>query len=272
MYLLLPIPARRTASARRWLSLLPLLFSLLLAQGQPLREVDEDSTLVAAEQFPFSVYVLADLPASGLVYDVGPNAFYDRLAEQGIEVPRSGVLYGFALGGRWRRFYGDLRLSKQLFTQPETQRLDNGREVAVMRDFEAINAGLGYSFFQSRNHEVQLWLGIGSAVTTLYLNSSQSGASFDFDDLSPVPVPDAAAWPVFSHTNFYGDLALGWISGRPKGPSSLAETLRVGYRLGLQAEPWEALNYTVVNAPLHRLGQIYMSASFQIGFNFAAKK
>ncbi|MFN7118906.1 MAG: hypothetical protein ACK4TA_19060 [Saprospiraceae bacterium] len=247
-----------------------ILFTLLLllcnviGSAQPLSELpDSVEAFPDPAVFKGSFYIMSGLPGTEIMLEKG----YDNLdkilknAQIGSETLRNS--YSWGIGGRWQRLYAEFLVA----TSFDDTHLDgNDRFMTSTNHFSGIFQ-LGYAVWQNRNNVVLVRAGIGGVKERRYIVQTSGDAILDFNNFDQ---PNSTVAWALEHNNTIGDISIGWIEGRPKRSVSLAESLRLGYRFGLNDKAWEAPGAR--NIPSDRVEQWYVSFHFQLGYNKKSKK
>jgi hypothetical protein len=250
-----------------------ILFCLLLMlptlfMGQVLQEISpEPKGLPDPDKYPFEMYMTLGLPGGSFSYETGYQNIHQIFQDGGLDVPQIHQMNAFGIGVRYKRFYAEIGGANG-FNNSATPTFSNDR-FSVNSTSAMGWVNLGYSVWQNRNSALLLRLGIGQAGSSYDIRSLENRSPVDFDGL----LTEGAGNPstLIYHENTFLDIGLEIWRGRAKKQTSIGEAIRIGYRRGINETAWEAIDANSLNAPLDRMGQIYLNIGFHIGGNFPSK-
>lgn len=236
--------------------------------GQILLNADgEKGQIPDPDRYFASLYFSATVPQFAGLH-TGYGSIFGQLENQGIELEKLHDLWSFAIGGRLHRFYAEIYATTQPFEEIETFS-GSGITYHVDDHFSAIGFQLGYALHQGRILTVLPRFGVGQSTYTIQKTGTTLEAALDFGEIENPT--GTVGWPVLRHQQWYGDVSLELLTGRPNRKVSFMESVRLGYRFGLDSRPWETLGAIASNAPNDRLGQFYLSLNFSLSINYEKK-
>ncbi|MCI4669504.1 MAG: hypothetical protein MRZ79_15325 [Bacteroidia bacterium] len=249
------------------IALILFLFPALVGAQVLKQKNDLSQTLNNPDDYPFSVYLVLGIPGGSISYDLGYQNLYSSMRERDILLPNLSAIANFAVGARYKRLWAEVLIGTNFSFMDlppfESRRFD------IISGQDMTSFSIGYSIFQDRNTSLVLRAGFGQTLTGHSITPRVEDAFIDFDILDPNAGPNS--FPVIYHQSEFVDLSMEWRIGREKTRIGLAESIRLGYRYGLEKKPWEVVNATAINTPLDRLSQVFFQVSFNITHNFPRK-
>ena len=250
-----------------------ILFCLLLMlptlfMGQVLPEINKDAgSLPDPDKYPLGIYLKLGIPIASSTYQTGHKNIRQVFQEGGIDIPRLRSMNVMEVGVRYKRLYLEIGGAGQWINSPIPFSPNDATTVNSSQMSGWVNAG--FSVWQNRNSALLLRLGIGADGFSYQIRSLQNVAQVDFRDL--LTATGSTSSTLIYHEDTFLDLGLEVWRGRAKSRGNFGQAIRLGYRHGLQQTAWEALDSTSLNAPLDRMGEIYLHVCFHLGYNFLTK-
>lgn len=246
-----------------FLLILPALFF-----GQVIEEIKKDGeSLADPEEYPLGIYFKLGLPMASSAYETGHKNIHRLFRENGIDLPNFRPSSVLEVGMRYKRFYVELGGGGQWINSPIPY-LANAN-TTVNSSYMAGWANVGVSVWQNRNSALLLRLGFGGAGYSYQIRSLQNIGEVDFENL--FSGDNSASSSLIYHEDEFLDISVEFWKGRAKSRGSFGEAFRVGYRHGFKETAWEALDTSSINAPLDRMGELYLHFCFHLGYNYPKK-
>lgn len=238
----------------------------LSAQVLP-QENPSSHQLKDPDNFPFGFYLSLGLPGTAVSYETGYQNLYELFESKGIGMPHYRTMVFYGAGIRYKRMYADMSLNSLFNTFILEPYGDPDFNKISSQSVNTVN--LGFSIFQNRNMAFLLKAGFGEVRSSFWVTPLEPGIQVDFNQIDQVEGP--VAFPHVFHRSTFIDMGIEFLQGRAKSRTSLSQSIRLGYKMGLNEEAWQAVNATTVNAPIDRFGQIYAQVLFIFGGNFPKK-
>lgn len=237
-------------------------------QGQVLQEVTNESTgLPDPDQYPLETFFKVGPPIATFSGTTGYQNMRQYLEDRGLEYTRFREMITLEGGIRFKRFYAEIGTAIE-FTPFISDPVSNGF-VSIHSVSSVAWLGTGYSVWQDRNSALLFHVGLGHKENSIHFRQVQNLTPVDFDNLF---VPGAGNPSILlNHQNTFWDIGVEWWQGRAKNRVSAGEAFRIGYRRGINETAWETPNTTSLNAPLDRMGEIYLNACFHLGRAYPSK-
>ncbi len=227
-------------------------------------------TLVNPDAYNWSLYLVSGFLPGHLGFETGYSNMRQLLRTEGVKNDPGRHLFAWGVGARFRRLYLEMHYSHSVFAVSTIgESRPSGRVDARSLFFDA-GIQAGYAVWQDRNTAVLLRCGLQISRYELHLNEISGGAILNFQNFG-APRPPARTWPVMAHTGPALNIAAELLRGRPKKGQHISFSTRAGYVLGLGQERWRAEGALGLNAPVDRIGQVYLSLNYWLSHNFKPK-
>lgn len=249
------------------------LFSLLLLvptlfMGQVLQEINQESQdLPDPDQYPLEVYFKVGPPLTAISASTGYKNMRQLIDDGELEFNRFREMTILEGGMRYKRFYLDIGGAIE-FGNTISDPVSNGFS-SLASTSSTVWMGCGYSVWQDRNSALLIHLGLGQMRSSVDIRQVRNINPIDFNTL----YADGAGNPstLLYHENAFWDIGVEWWQGRAKNRVNAGETLRFGYRRGINETAWKSVNTSSLNAPMDRIGELYMYACFHLGRAYPTK-
>lgn len=252
---------------------LPIIFFLILFLPSSLsaqvleQEPSSSKQLKDPDDFPFGFNLFLGLPGTAISRDLGYQNLHALFDSKGIGLPKFRTMVFYGVGFRYKRLYADMSLSSLFGTFPLELYGEPSFNTVSSQSVNMISVGV--SIFQNRNAAFLLKAGFGEATSSFWVTPLETGVEVDFDQIEQVDSP--IAFPHVFHKSTFLDVGIEVFQGRAKSRTSLSQSIRLGYRDGLNEKAWQAVNASTVNAPVDRFRQVYVQVLFTFGANWVKK-
>lgn len=243
--------------------MLPTLF-----MGQVLQEINTESKdLPDPDKYPLELYLKLGLPAGSFAYQSGYQNIQQILQDGGFDIPRIRQMNVIEIGVRYKRLYLEMGGASPFVNSPVSP-FSNGRSSVNFSNMMGwVDAG--FSVLQNRNSALILRLGVEGGESSYQIRSLQNVNQVDFDNL--LTEAGSTSSSLIYHEYAFWDISVEWWKGRAKSRTSFGEAIRIGYRRGINETAWETLDAPSINAPLDRMGEMYLNICFHLGYSFPSK-
>lgn len=245
------------------LLMLPTLF-----MGQVLQEITHESTeLPDPDQYPFEMYLKVGPPVATFSETTGYQNMRQLLEDGGLEYTRFREMIVLEGGIRFKRFYAEIGTAIE-FTPFISDPVSNGF-FSIHSTSSIAWLGVGYSVWQDRNSALLLHVGMGLKANSVNFRQVRNLDPVDFSTLYTAGAGNPSI--LLYHENTFWDIGVEWWQGRAKNRVSAGEAFRIGYRRGINETAWKSVNTSSLNAPMDRIGELYMYACFHLGRAYPTK-
>ena len=242
------------------LLLLPLILLWLPATHAQLLTAVPNST-ESTEAFEVGSYVAIGFTGRAVLGYRQMRNLYDEQGFSSLPLQEFLTLgYGLDLGGR---FYLNFSWDRSFLTNdPEDIEYANGTTLSFKERKDAVNATLGYRFWQKQHRSLLVHAGLSGVFNRVEIVERLS-STFDFNNVNAVNPRGVRSWPLFIHRQAALHLALQLKLSYPRQRWWSSDLdIKLGFVSGLKAKPWLVKPGETLNLISDNAQYLYISGTY----------